>query len=64
MTVLYHTHITQGLASPANWSSGDLVDLGDLLVVLTPDDFKQVSVPGTGYPYILFFVGPKCCVVT
>ena len=47
MTVLDHTHITQGLASPANWYSGDLVDLGDLLVVLTPDDFKQVSVPGT-----------------
>ena len=47
MTVLDQTHITQGLASPANWSSGDLVDLGDLLVVLTPDDFKQVSVPGT-----------------
>ena len=43
-----------------NWYSGDLVDLGDLLVVLTPDDFKQVSVPGSTrrVPVYTVVVGP------
>jgi hypothetical protein len=40
--VNYDRLFVQGFSTPENWSSGDLVDLGDLLILLTADDFKKV----------------------
>ena len=32
----------QGFSGPETWMSGELVDFGDLLIVMTPGDFKKV----------------------
>jgi len=35
--------ILKGFSGPETWTSGELVDLGDLLIVLTLDDFKKIN---------------------